>query len=1032
MSLSSISINRPILPIVFSIILVIFGIVGFLSLGDREYPNVEPPIVNVTTSYTGANAEVIQSQITEPLEEAISGIEGIRVISSRSTEQASLISVEFFLGEDLDRAANDVRDKVSKAIRFLPKDADPPIVEKLDADANVIIFLTLSSKTRNILEVNNVVDRIIKDRLQTIPGIADVQVFGEKKYSMRLWMDSDKLSAHNLTSLDVEKAILKENIELPSGRIEGKSTELSIRTLGLLTTPQEFNNMIIKQRDGEIIRFSDIGYAALGAQNERTIFKKDLYPVIAIGVVPQPGANTIDIADEFYLRMEEVRKEIPSDYEMEVGYDFTTFERNAVKEVKETILLAFFLVVLIIFFFLRDWRSMLIPVVAIPISIITTFFIMYLAGLSINVLTLMGLILAIGLVCDDAILVLEIIYSKVDSGIPPIQAAHDGINEIFFAVISTTLTLAVVLLPIMFIQGLTGRLFREFAIVVAGSVLVSGFVALTLSPMMGSRFLSKPRHLNLNRVFRAIEPFFLELNRRYRKSLAVFMKNRWVVSPLFVIVVVLIILLGRSLHSELAPYEDRSNIRIPTLGPEGSSYEYMEKYIDELSQYVIDSIPEAIRNFALIAPGLSTVDSPNKGLALVYLSEPDKRDRTQNEIFQKISKDLQSITGISVFPFEPPTIGNRFGGQALQYVIQSSSFDSLKKILPVFLEEANKSPLLRFVNANLKINKPELRIIIDRERAAQSGVSMADIAKTIQLALSGQRFDYFYMNGKQYEIIGQVKRVNRDSPEDLKSIYVRNNEGLLIPLENLIIYEEGINPATIFSYDRYLAATISAGLIPGVTLGDGINEMNRIAEKVLTSAFRTSLAGQSRDYMESSSSLLYVFILALILIYLILSAQFNSWIDPLVILITVPLAIFGALFSLWLFDQTLNIFSQIGIIMLIGLVTKNGILIVEFANQRKQRGMNKIDAVMKAATIRLRPILMTASATILGILPIALALGSSSESRRSMGIAVVGGMIFATFFSLYVVPAVYSYLSRDKDTEKLKIEGFKYDPLFEN
>ncbi len=1030
MSLSSISINRPILPIVFAIIMVIFGIVGFLSLSDREYPNIEPPIVSVITSYTGANAGIIQTQITEPLEEAISGIEGVRVISSKSTEQASQITVEFFLGEDLDRAANDVRDKVSKAIRFLPKDADPPIVEKLDANSNVIIFLTLGSKSRSILEVNDVVDRVIKDRLQTIPDIAGVLVFGEKKYAMRLWMDPYKLSMHNLTPLDVEHAILSENIELPAGRIEGNNTELSIRTLGLLTTPEEFNNMVIKQYNGEIIRFSDIGHADLGAQNQRTIFKKDLYPAIAIGVVPQPGANTIDIANEFYNRMDEIRKELPSDYIMETGYDFTTFERNAIKEIKEALLLAFFLVVLIIFFFLRDWRSTLIPVVAIPISIITTFFIMYITGLSINVLTLMGLILAIGLVCDDAIIVLEIIYTKVDMGIPPMQAAYEGIKEIFFAVISTTLTLAVVFLPIMFIQGLTGRLFREFAIVVAGSVVISGFVALTLSPMMGSRFLSKPRHLNINKLFRFIEPFFLELNRRYRKSLGAFMKVRWVVFPLLIMVIGLVVLLGRSLHSELAPLEDRSNIRIPILGPEGVSYEFMEKYMDQLSQYIIDSIPEATKNFALIAPGLSTIDSPNKGLVLIYLTEPQKRERTQNEIFQKASEEMQSITGIRVFPFQPPTIGDRFGGQALQYVIQSSSFDSLKKILPVFLEEARESPLLRFVNADLKVNKPELRIYIDRERAAQSGVSMADIAKTIQLALSGQRFDYFYMNGKQYEIIGQVMRSNRDSPEDLRSIYVRNNMDVLIPLENLINYEEGINPSTIYSYDRYLSATVSAGLVPGVTLGDGIEEMDRIAAGVLSNAFRTSLAGQARDYVESSSSLLYVFILAIILIYLILSAQFNSWIDPLVILITVPLALFGALFSLWFFDQTLNIFSQIGIIMLIGLVTKNGILIVEFANQRKQKEMNKIDAVMKAATIRLRPILMTASATILGILPIALALGFSSGSRRSMGIAVVGGMIFATFFSLYIVPAVYSYLSRDRK-DIIKTQDFKYDPLFE-
>jgi len=999
---------------VFSIILIIFGIVGFLSLGDREYPNVDPPIVNVTTTYKGANAEIIQTQITEVLEESISGIEGVRVISSKSSEQSSQIKVEFNLGENLERATNDVRDKVSKAIRFLPKDIDPPIIEKLDANANPIIFMTVESKTRSILEVNDLVDRLIKDRLQTIPEIAGVKIFGEKKYAMRLWMDPDLLTSHGLTTIDIRNAVIKQNIELPSGRIEGDNTELSIRTIGLLTTAEEFNNLIIRHKDGNIIRFSDIGYADLGAENERTIFKNNLYPGIAIGVIPQPGANAIDIADEFYKRTEEIKKEIPSDYNIEIGFDFTTFERNSVREVKETILLAFLLVVLIIYFFLRDWRSTLIPVVAIPISIISTFFIMYITGISINVLTLMGMILAIGLVCDDAIIVLEIIYSKVDIGIPPFQAAQQGVQEIFFAVISTTITLAMVFLPIFFIQGLTGRLFREFAIVVGGSVLISGFVALTLSPMMGSRFLTRQRHMNLNWFFRLTEPFFLELNRRYRYSLDAFMKRRWMVIPVFVIVIALIILLGKSLHSELAPYEDRSNIRIPVLAPEGSSFEFTEKYMDELSQYVADSIPEAIRNFSLIAPSFTVIGAANKGLALIYLSEPAKRERSQNKIFQQVSADLQSITGIRVFPFEPPTIGDRFGGQALQFVIQSSSFDSLKHILPIFLNEARKSPLLRFVDADLKINKPEIQIIIDREKAAQLDVSVEDIATTLQLALSGQRFDYFYMNGKQYEIIGQLKRRHRDSPEDLKSIFVKNNKGKLIALDNLISCKENINPATIYSYDRLIAATISGGLLPGVTLGDGINEMNRIAEKILTPAFKTSLAGQSRDYVESSSSLLYVFILAFILIYLVLSAQFNSWIDPVVILITVPLALFGALFSLWLFDQTMNIFSQIGIIMLIGLVTKNGILIVEFANQRKQKGLNKMEAVKKAATARLRPILMTASATVLGILPIALAMGSSSESRSSMGIVVVGGMIFATFFSLYIVPAVYSYLSKDR------------------
>ncbi len=1014
MSLSSVCIKRPILAMVISIILMIFGIVGFLSLGDREYPNVDPPIVNVITSYKGANAEIIQTQITEVLEESISGIEGIRVISSKSSEQSSQIRVEFNLNEDLERATNDVRDKVSKAIRFLPKDVDPPIIEKLDANANPIIFMTVDSKTRSILEVNDIVDRFIKDRLQTIPHIAGVRIFGEKKYAMRLWMDPDLLTAHGLTPLDVQKSVIKQNIELPSGRIEGNQTELSIRTIGLLTGAEEFNNLIIKHEDGSIIRFRDIGYAELGSENERTIFKNDMYPSIAIGVVPQPGANAIEIADEFYKRTEEIKKELPSDYHLEIGYDFTTFERNSVREVKETILLAFLLVVLIIYFFLRDWRSTLIPVIAIPISIISTFFLMYITGISINVLTLMGMILAIGLVCDDAIIVLEIIYSKVDIGLSPIQAAQEGIQEIFFAVVSTTLTLAMVFLPIFFIQGLTGRLFREFAIVVGGSVLISGFIALTLSPMMGSRILNRQRHMNLNWFFKITEPFFLELNRRYRYSLEAFIKRRWLVIPIFVLIIGLIILIGKSLHSELAPYEDRSNIRIPVLGPEGSSFEFMETYMDQLCQYVADSIPEAIRNFSLLAPSYSVIEPPNKGIALIYLCEPEERNRSQNEIFQQVSADLPSISGIRVFPFEPPTIGDRFGGQALQFVIQSTSFDSLKQILPVFLDEARKSPLLRFVDANLKINKPEIQIMIDREKSAQLGVSVEDIATTLQMAFSTQRFDYFYRNGKQYEIIGQLKRRNRDSPEDLKSIFVKNNKGKLIALDNLISYKESINPATIYSYDRLIAATVSAGLMPGVTLGDGIDEMRKVAKRILTPAFKTTLAGQSRDYVESSSSLLYVFLLALVLIYLILSAQFNSWIDPIVILITVPLALFGALYSLWLFDQTLNIFSQIGMIMLIGLVTKNGILIVEFANQRKQKGLNKIEAVQKAATARLRPILMTASATVLGILPIALAMGSSSESRSSMGIVVVGGMIFATFFSLYIVPAVYSYLSRDK------------------
>lgn len=1030
MSLSSTCIERPVLPVVFAILLVIAGAVGFMMLPDREYPEMDPPFVNVTTIYTGANPEVIKAQITEPLEQEINGVEGIRVISSTSMEQASLISVEFNLGEDIDRAASDVRDRVSRALKYLPKDADPPIVAKMDANTNPIIFLIIESEEHSIFEVSDVVERYIKDRLQTIPGSAGTIYFGEKKYAMRLWIDPEKLHGKGLTPLDLKKAVDRENQELPSGRIEGEKTELGLRVLGLMTTPRSFNDMVIKTTDGELVRLKEIGYAELGCLNERTILKENLQPVVAIGVIPHLGSNNIEITDEFYRRVEQIKKDIPEGYSVSVGFDFTVFERRSIAEVKETILLAFFLVVLIIFVFLRDWRSTIIPVVAIPISIISTFFIMWIGGLSINVLTLMGLVLSIGLVCDDAIVVLEIIYSKVDAGYRPKKAALEGSSEIYSAIISTTITLAVVFLPVMFLQGLTGRLFREFVIVVAGSVMISAFVALSLSPMMGSKLLVNQHHLNFNWLYRKTEPFFLELNRSYRYSLSSLMKRRWLVWPLLLLFVFFIVLLWKSLHSELAPLEDRSNIRMATLGPEGSTYEFMEKHMDQLSQYVLDSMPEATRNLSMIAPSTASVDPANKGAQLIYLTDPKERKRSQHEIFQKFTRDMQGITGIGIYPFEPPTIGNRFGGQPLQFVLQTSSFDTLVNILPKFLEQAGKSKVLRFVDSNLKVNRPELRINVDRDRAAQFGVSVEDIGKTLQFAISGQRYGYFIMNGKQYEIIGQVAREYRNTPDALKAIYVRNAMGSLIPMINLVTWKETVSPSTIFSYDRSFSATITAGVTQGFTLGDGIQELEKTADEVLTPAFRTSLAGQSRDYAESSSSLMIVFILAIVIIYLVLAAQFDSFRDPLVILVTVPLALFGALLTLWYFDQTLNIFSQIGMIMLIGLVTKNGILIVEFANQRKKKGENKIEAVEKAAITRLRPILMTAFATIFGILPIALSLGSASGSRQSLGVAVVGGMFFATFFSLYMVPLLYSYLSKDERPVKEEDEDENYEPVY--
>ncbi|MFA6483632.1 MAG: efflux RND transporter permease subunit [Bacteroidales bacterium] len=1033
MSLSSVSINKPVLTIVFSLLILIFGAVGFFYLGIREYPEMDPPIVMVTTSYTGANPEIIQAQITEPLEDAIFGVEGIRVLSSISTDQSSTITVEFNLGRDMESSANDVRDRVSKAIRLLPKDVDPPIVEKLSANANPIILMIVKSYEHSIMEVNDLVDNTIKTRLQTIPGVGDMVIFGPKKYSMRLWLDPFKMAANGITSSDIEQAVSRENIELPSGRIEGTMTELTIRTLGLLQTPEQFNRIIIKQESGNIIRLSDIGNAELYPLNDRSTVLHNGFPAMVIGVVPQTGANNIAIADEFYKRMEVLRKDIPPGYEVGIGYDFTQFERGAVKEVQQTMILALILVVMIIFFFLRDWRSAIIPVVAIPVSIIGAFIIMAIMGLSINVLTLLAMVLAIGLVCDDAIVVLENIYTKIDTGMHPIEAAHKGIKEIFFAVVSTTITLAAVFLPIMFLQGLIGRLFKEFAIVVAGSVLISAFVALTLSPMMCSRILKSQRHLNMNWLINKTEPFFLALNRGYRYSLNGFMSKRWLVFPVFIILLLLIGLFFKSLHSELAPLEDRSNIRMNVLSPEGSTYEFMEKYLAQVDRYVTDSFPETSNSFSYIGPARGTIENPNKAQHLVYFTDAEERTRSQHEIYLKMIRELPAITGIRCFPFEPPTIGDRFGGQPVQFVLLAPTLKELNEVLPKFLEEARKIPVLQLVDANFKVNKPELRITIDREKAAQLGVSTQEIARTLQLTLSTQRYGYFIMGGEQFEIIGQVMHNDRNKPDALKNLYVRNRQGVLVSLDNLIRMEESINPAAIYSFNRYISATVSAGLSPGSTVGDGIKALNEVAKKVLPATVGTALAGQSRDFQESSSSLAFIFILAIVLIYLILAAQFESFRDPLIIILTVPLAIAGALFSLWYFNQTLNIFSEIGIVMLIGLVTKNGILIVEFANQRKETGLDKIEAVKRAAVSRFRPILMTSSAMILGILPIALSLGASAESRQSLGIAVVGGLFFSTFLTLYIIPAIYSYMSRNPnvnviDQSQLTVQNEPTDP----
>ncbi|GAB4054876.1 efflux RND transporter permease subunit [Spirosoma litoris] len=1023
MSLSGISIQRPVLAGVLSVLIILFGFVGLTYLGIREYPVTDSPIVTVTTTYPGASPDVIAYQITKPLEEAIGEANGIRTISSVSREAASVITIEFNLDADLEAAANDVRDKVTKARRLLPGDVDPPIVEKANS-GDIVIFMAVESKTRSILEVSNIASTVIKERMQTIPGVKRVGIAGEKKYAMRLRIDPAKLAAYQLTPSDIEQALRKENVDLPSGRIEGDRNELTVRTLGRLTKEDDFNNMIVKQEGSSIIRFKDIGYAELGAENERTAILNSLKgnsPTIGVFVEPQRGANAVAIADEFYRRLKELRKEIPADYQLTIGKDFTEPIRDSISEVEETLFIAFGLVILILFLFLRDWRSTIIPVVAIPVSIVSAFFIMYVAGYSINILTLLALVLAIGLVVDDAIVVLENIYAKVEEGMSPLQAAFKGSSEIYFAVISTTITLAAVFLPILFLPGITGKLFQEFAVVVAGSVIVSAFVALTLSPMMSAYLLK--RHNKPNWLYRTTEPYFVALNQGYEKSLSWFLRFRWVAFPTLIGTFGLIYFIGKQLPSELAPLEDRSQISLAVVAPEGSSYEYTEKYMNEIAKFSVDSTQGLFQTYSILALTFGPPAPVNIAIQNTFLKKADERTTTQADVFATYSRNAQNFRGVMVFPVQPPTIGSRFGqAQPVQFVLQGTNLAAITDVLPKFLEEARKSPILVFTDSDLKVNKPELILQINRDKAAELGISVAEIARGLQLALSGQRYGYFIFNDRQYEVIGQLQRQDRDTPYDLKSMYVRTRTGDVVSLDNLVSFKESISPAAIYRYDQAISATVSAGLVPGKTIGDGVAEMNRIAQKVLPPTIKTSLAGESRDFAESSSSLLYAFVFALILIYLILAAQFESLIDPFIILLTVPMAMTGALLSLWLFGQTLNIFSQIGIITLIGLITKNGILIVEFANQSKEAGMSTLEAAKLAASSRFRPILMTSLAMIFGTIPIAL----TENSRNSLGTVIVGGLLFAGLLTLYIIPAVYSYFSRTPkhkpEEEELAIE----------
>ena len=1014
MNISELSLKRPVLATVMNLMIILFGVVGFTFLAVRDYPAIDPAIITISTSYTGANPDIIESQITEPLEKQVNGIPGIRTVTSSSTLGNSQITVEFNLGVDLEAAASDVRDKVGQAARSLPQDIDaPPVISKADANSDFILILAVQSRTKSLLELSDYAENVLQQQLQTIDDVSSVNIFGQKRYAMRLWLNPDKMNAYGVAFTDIRTALASENVELPPGKIYGDNTEMLIRTLGRLTSEKQFHDLIIREDSTGIVRLGDIARVELGPEVLEQSWKYNGVNAVGLAIIPQPGANNIRIADEFYKRFEQIKKSNKSDIEINVLIDNTQTIRNSLAEVKETLIIAFILVVLVIFLFFRNWLIAIRPLIDIPISLVATFFIMYISGFSINILTLLGIVLATGLVVDDGIVVTENIFRKLEEGMPIRKAALEGSKEIFFAIISTSITLAIVFLPVIFLQGFVGRLFREFGVVLAAAVLISAFVSLTITPVLNVYLTRK--NMQHGWFYNKTEPFFTGMENGYKRLLTAFMRVRWMAWGIIAVCAVIIWLTMTTLKSEIAPLEDRSSIRFTVTAAEGTSYPYMQQYADRITNYLYDSVPERDFVFARTPAGFGGAGgSSNSSQPRIGLVDAKDRKRSQGDIANDLQRKLGRFNDARIFAVQEQTIsvgaGSR-GSLPVAFILQNQDINKLKEIIPKFLEEVRKDKTFSNADVNLKFNKPEIQITLDRMKIKDLGLSTQDVISAMQAAFSGGRLAYFIQNGYQYQVIAQVDRDDRDKPMDIERLYVRNSSGQNIPLSAVVHMETSSSPSTLYHFNRYKAATISASLAEGQTIGDGIKAMQVIADKLLDQTFQTSLSGPSRDYVESSSNILFAFGLALVLIYLVLAAQFESFFDPFTIMLTVPLALAGALLSLWVFNQTLNIFSEIGMIMLIGLVTKNGILIVEFANKKREIGLSKMDAVVEAAAQRLRPILMTSLATSFGALPIALSLGAASTSRIPLGIVVVCGILFSLVLTLLVIPAVYTYIS---------------------
>jgi len=998
MKISDLSIQRPVLASMLSLGLVLFGVIGYTQLAVREFPDVDPPIVSVSTALPGANPQVVESAVTDILEEELSTVEGLRTLTSSSQEGFSNITLEFNLDRNVDAAAQDTRDKVARVRERLPEDVEEPVVAKEDADAQPFFWLALSGENYDLLQLSDIGDRLVKSRLQSLPGVGQARIFGERRFSMRVWLSASELSARGLTVQDVQQAIKSRNVEVPAGRIESERREFTVRSLGELKTPEEFGNLVVSNTDGILVKLKDLARVELGAEDNRSALRFKGTPAVAIGVIRQSKANILSVAEAIRSELPRIQASLPPGVAIHTAFDESVFVRRSIQEAEETLGIAAILVVIIIFLFLRNLRATIIPGLAIPTSIVAAFAIMYFLGFSINNFTLLALTLAIGIVVDDAIIVLENAYrhqEELDES--PQEAATNGTREIAFAVLATTISLVAVFTPLAFLKGSTGRLFNEFGIAVAGAVIISGFVALTLTPMLCAKILRvPPRH---GCLYGMLEAGFNRLASGYARTLALALRHRLVVVGAAFLVTLGAIVVFRSLKREFVPPEDRGWFFSFIIAPEGSSLAYTDSY--QRQAEAIQAKTKGIESYFSV---VNIGDGVSRGIIFTNLDDWSKRSRSVQDIIGEVQAQYFGIPGVFAFANNPPAFG---WGSPVNLVIQHPDFDLLAKGNDTLLARARQIKGLVNVDSDLRVNKPQLTVSFERDRAEDLGVPVSDVATTLQVLLGGSKTSTFTRANKQYDVIVQLDPRARATPSDMTGLYVRGRGGELVKLEALTNVQEGVGPRALNHFDRVRSATLTANLAPGFTLGEALDSLNRIAGEVLPKGSSTALSGESRELEESGSALYFAFLLALVVVFMVLASQFESLVHPFTVLLAVPLAVTGALFTLKLAGSTINVYSQIGMILLIGLVSKNSILLVEYINQLKDRGMTALAAAQEAGRIRLRPILMTSVATVMGALPIALGLGAGSLSRRPLGYAIVGGLVFSTMLTLYVVPAVY-------------------------